>query len=165
MLEAHKNSSSCIQCSQGMKSAVLPRAFSMTFGLPKIVITIFFFSPLLQHHGSGGGCRDGVCNNHRRCECRSRSQIHSPPRFDHTSIYCSCYHCQRSNGVARANEQSHTSHIHLATNNITYPTPYYATSLAPFNGMHSSWEPTFHREYNTRLVSRVVVVLLVLHLC
>lgn len=112
--------------------------------------------PFYHHHGNcrgcpERGCPERGCDSHIGCDCRSRTQIQSPPQFDHTSIYCSCYHCQRTrSGEVHLTEPPRTSRIHLATNNITYPTPYYATSLAPFNGMHSSWEPTFHREYRTR---------------
>ena len=69
------------------------------------------------------------------CRCQQHSQpiiplIQPTPPF-------SCCHRQQtlsSNGLLRR--------VHLTSDNVTYPTPYYATSFVPLPNTHHSWEPT-----------------------
>ncbi|XP_004208046.2 uncharacterized protein LOC101241731 [Hydra vulgaris] len=69
--------------------------------------------------------------------CCCQQQVQSVmPLIQPTSSFSRCHHQQThssSNLVRR---------VHLTSDNVTYPTPYYATSFVPLPNTHHSWEPT-----------------------
>lgn len=103
------------------------------------------------------------CNGTTICDCHQRTHVHEPqatPPIGHLAFppYYSCQ--QRSSNNRRYPDYPRPSRaIHLATNNLSYPSPHYATAYAPSNEVHSSWQPTYHREYHTQIVSRSIFIL------
>jgi len=131
----------------GSSSRHLPTACTCSNLCTRTCFTSFS-SPLPHHIRSS-------CNGTTICDCHQRTHVHEPqatPPIGHLAFppYYSCQ--QRSSNNRRYPDYPRPSRaIHLATNNLSYPSPHYATAYAPSNEVHSSWQPTYHREYHTQI--------------
>jgi len=127
----------------------------------------------LAHHSPSCSCNGTVCT--RTCFSSLQSQFSPPPP---TACGCStpvvvrqhhhpsssqilpqdqngCPCCRRLQSAAALVDHHHQiSRIHLTTDNLTYPSPHYATAYASLPGLHHSWEPTAgypETEYNIHM--------------
>lgn len=91
------------------------------------------------------------------CSCHSSVPFHARI-LSHPQTTGGCRCCQRRQSSMNlpSHVHHHLAHAHLTTDNLTYPSPHYATAYAPHPGLHHSWEPTTgyrEREYHLHMES------------